>query len=166
MISSSVRERLGGSGDGRTAKPRRRAGGATTHPAPEAPAGVSANPHGAPPLRAGFDRARQLDRIRAGERVLMHRRRADFGRCDRHPAQRRHKGPITAFSRRVCVLVDMRLGRRTPMATSSHGLGRSAGRCLSQCADDPRCGSPRALHGMPVLDALRAQGGEIWRNLR
>jgi uncharacterized NAD(P)/FAD-binding protein YdhS len=138
---------------------------ATTHPAPEAPAGVGAILTGHPRYVPDSTEPGTLDRIRAGDRVLIIG--TGLTSADVIATLRRggHKGPITAFSRR-----GLRSRGHSDRAQDPYGdfisrPWRSAAELLSQVRRTIRDAEAEGFTWHAVLDALRAQGGEIWRNL-
>ncbi|WP_027997350.1 FAD/NAD(P)-binding protein [Sinorhizobium arboris] len=138
---------------------------ATTHPAPEAPAGIGAVLSGHPRYVPDSTGPGALDRIRTGDRVLIIGTGLTSADVIATLRRRGHKGPITAFSRRGLLSRGHADRAQDPYGDFVSQPWRSAAELVAQVRRTIADAEADGFTWHAVLDALRAQGGEIWRNL-
>ncbi|MDX0968156.1 SidA/IucD/PvdA family monooxygenase [Sinorhizobium medicae] len=138
---------------------------ATTHPAPEAPAGIGAVLTGHPRYVPDSTEPGALDKIRTDDRVLIIGTGLTSADVIATLRTRGHKGPITAFSRRGLRSRGHADRAQDPFGDFVAQPWRSAAELLAQVRRTISDAEAEGFTWHAVLDALRAQGGEIWRNL-
>ena len=138
---------------------------ATTHPAPKAPRLLATVLEGHPRFIADATVTEALEPIRESDAVLVVGNGLTSADVIASLLHRGHKGPITSISRRGLRSRGHAAGRQDPYGDFTSRPIRSA-RLLTRCIREAiRQAEIFGVSWHAVLDAARAQGREIWRNL-
>lgn len=138
---------------------------ATTHPAPCAPRGMDQALHGHPRYVPDSTVAGALDCIRADDHVLVIGNGltaadviASLGLAD-------HRGPVVALSRRGLRSRGHPGEPQEPFGDFSNNPARTALELLQRVRRALRQAAEIGTSWHGVFDALRSQGGQVWRAL-
>jgi uncharacterized NAD(P)/FAD-binding protein YdhS len=138
---------------------------ATTHPAPEAPGGIAAALRGHPRYVADTTVPGALNAIRTNDRVLIIGTGLTSADVIASLRTSGHRGPITAFSRRGLRSRGHAGRAQDPYGDFTAEAATTASEFLLRVRREIVNAAAEGFSWHAVFDALRGQGGEIWRNL-
>ncbi|MDK1385857.1 FAD/NAD(P)-binding domain-containing protein [Sinorhizobium sp. 8-89] len=138
---------------------------ATTHPAPAAPAGIDDVLRGHPRYVADTTVPGALAAIRPDDHVLIIGTGLTAADVIASLRTTGRTGPITAFSRRGLRSRGHASRAQDPYGDFTSPLSATATDLLVRVRRVVACAEADGFSWHAVFDALRSQGGEIWRNL-
>jgi uncharacterized NAD(P)/FAD-binding protein YdhS len=138
---------------------------ATSHPAPSAPRTLSAMLEGHPRFIADATVPGALEPIRASDAVLVVGNGLTSADAIASLLRRGHSGPITSISRRGLRSRGHAAAPQTPHGDFTTRPIRSARLLTRRIREAIVQAGHFGVSWHAVLDAARAQGGEIWANL-
>ncbi|MDP9588359.1 UNVERIFIED_ORG: putative NAD(P)/FAD-binding protein YdhS [Shinella zoogloeoides] len=138
---------------------------ATSHPGPQAPAGIERALAGHPRYVADATRPSALAAIRPHDRVLIVGTGLTAADIIAALDAAGHSGRITAVSRRGLRSRGHNLLPQEPFGEFADPPSRTAGALLRQVRRTIAVAEAHGVTWHAVFDRLRAQGGDIWRAL-
>jgi len=138
---------------------------ATSHPAPQSPRELDRTLNGHPRYVRDTTLPDALDGIRREDRVLVVGAGLTSADAISTLDQRGHIGPITVFSRRGLRSRGHARVNQEPFGDFSLPPSTTALALVRRVRDSIKAAEAEGLTWHAVFDALRAQGGMIWRRL-